>query len=71
MIKWVISPARITRQDRTNLSGEVVGEEWWVQHPNNDAILAYCETESEARMAVEALAAATRMHRLNGPGDPK
>lgn len=28
---------------------------WWVMHPSNDAILAYCDTEEEADQVIAAL----------------
>lgn len=29
--------------------------DWWVMHPMNDAILAYCSTEKEADQVIAAL----------------
>lgn len=30
-------------------------ESWYVMHPQNDAILAYCKTEAEADKVIRAL----------------
>ena len=29
--------------------------QWWVMHPSNDAILAYCDTEEEADKVISSL----------------
>jgi hypothetical protein len=31
------------------------GGEWWVLHPSNDAILAYCDTKEEAELVSKGL----------------
>jgi hypothetical protein len=35
---------------------DIEGRGWLVQHPSNDAILAYCDTEKEANEVRKALA---------------
>jgi hypothetical protein len=40
------------------------GTSWWVSHPTNDAILAYCDTEAEAIAFREGLHADVPTHRV-------
>lgn len=61
MIRWAIDRARISREEPA-----AHGEEWWVWHPNGKAVLAYCDTEREARRCLEAIGAAMRSFPLDG-----
>ena len=47
MIRLVIDHVDIRKADS--------GTQWYVLHPSNDAILAYCNTEEEAGMVRKAL----------------
>lgn len=48
------------------------GTSWWVMHPSNDAILAYCDTRGEADAFVAALDAMRLLILLaQGAGESK
>lgn len=41
----------------------------WVLHPSNDAVLAYCTTEDEARSVIAALRMIAALARTGSVGD--
>ena len=49
MIRSAISRARKKQRDRGKK------KEWWVLHPTNDAVLAYCATEKDADLFIACL----------------
>ena len=49
MIRLVIDHVDVRKAD------PATGGRWYVLHPSNDAILAYCDTEEEAGMVRKAL----------------
>lgn len=62
MIKLTIAGARVKSMAK--------GAEWWVVHPCNDAILAYCSTREEADRIVRAIdGIAASIERHNGHPD--
>lgn len=52
MIAPVINDALVSRSGYRTADGKIG---WAVVHPTNGAILAYCDTEAEARAYKEAL----------------
>jgi hypothetical protein len=52
MVNFVISGAEVQRGGPEGCVGE-----WWVIHPTNGAILAYCDSENEAHAVVSILRA--------------
>jgi hypothetical protein len=40
---------------KEEMKGRGGGKEWWVLHPQNDAVLAYCDTEEEADKVITSL----------------
>lgn len=43
------------RKKYMNGRGGLGTKDWWVIHPSNDAVLAYCDTEEEADKFIEGL----------------
>jgi homospermidine synthase len=58
MINIVIDDARVSRSPTK--------QGWYVYHPCNDAILAYCDTEAEAKAVCEAINDMARVLRAVG-----
>lgn len=58
MIRLIIEKPRVVN------AGE--GRGWYVSHPSNDAILAYCGTEGEANAVADALTALARVLDVQG-----
>jgi hypothetical protein len=50
MIRLVIDHVDIRQSDSK------AGGQWYVMHPSNDAILAYCDTKEEAELTRKGLA---------------
>lgn len=48
-IHIIINGARKVERERD--SGK---KEWWIMHPSNDSILAYCDSEEEADKVISS-----------------
>ena len=50
MINIVIEDVIVNHNEQNNF-----GQKWYVSHPNNPSILAYCDTENEAKRVRDAI----------------
>ncbi len=55
MIHFLLSGARKKENKDPETPFSLGGKSWWVMHPSNDAILAYCDTEEEADAVISRL----------------
>lgn len=55
MIHLIITGARKRQNKDGKLPYQFGGKNWWVLHPSNDSILAYCDTEAEADEVINYL----------------